>query len=67
MDKDLARHLVRSMIKSSSEMTSLIPVLKEFCDEEEYKYYGEILAKIAATVNLEVLNKIFTVYPESKV
>ena len=45
MDKDLARLVVRSMIKSSSELTSLVPVLKQYCDAEEYEYFGKTLAR----------------------
>ncbi len=66
MDIELARHFVRSLLKSSSEMTSLIPVLKENCDDEQYDYYGKTLAKISASITFDILNDIFSRFPELK-
>ncbi len=66
MDIDLARHFIRSMMKASTEMTSLIPVLKENCSEDEYEYYGKTLAKISASISLDVINDIFSKFPELK-
>jgi hypothetical protein len=53
-------------MKSSTELTSLIPVLKENCSEDEYRYYGKILAKISASISLNIINDVFSKFPELK-
>lgn len=66
MDKDLAKFIALTAFKSSKKLTDLVPFLKEHCGEAEYKCYGRALAAASAEISLQVLNKVFTDYPDIK-
>lgn len=64
MDRKLARHFASVVFKCESQLVDIVPLLKQHCDEEEYKMYGKAIASIAATINLDLLNLIYKNYPE---
>ncbi len=64
MDKDLAKHIATVAYKMQSPLQELLPVIKEHCSPQEYTSYLKATAKVMATINMEITNKIFAQYPE---
>ena len=66
MEKALAKYVAAVAIRSSTQLTSLVPLLKGQCDPEEYKTYAIALASAAGHLNTELVNLVFSKYPEIK-
>lgn len=64
MDRELAELIAKSSFKSSAELGKLVPVLKEHLDADEYQEWAVLLATTIATINSDLLQKIFQQYPE---
>ncbi|MFZ6751309.1 hypothetical protein [Undibacterium sp. Ren11W] len=64
MNKELARIIGVTAFRSSADMGHLVTLLKEHCSEEERKLYGIAIATAIATIQIEVLSKIFAEFPE---
>jgi hypothetical protein len=66
MNQDIAKLLALTVFQSSSQISGIIPLLKENCSEDEYKPYLVSIASISAEINFQILNKIFAEHPEIK-
>lgn len=64
MDKELAEFVARIAFKNSSELSKLIPFLKDRLDQDEYEEYAKAIAKITGLVGTEILLKIFEEHPD---
>lgn len=64
MDKELAEYVVKVAFKSESDLIDLIPLLKEHCNENEYKKLAVAIATVAATINTEILDIVYDAHPE---
>jgi len=65
MKKEVAEFVARVALKASSELTGLIPVIKEFAEnEEEYEKFRKALTTIARIGSEEIFSPIFSEYPE---
>lgn len=64
MDRDLARHVVAVGFHSLSLLESLIPILKEHCDQDEYAEYLRSIGAVSAEMSTEIFDKIFQEYPD---
>lgn len=66
MEKELARYVVNVAIRSSTHLTSLLPLLKEHCGSEEYKTYAIAIAAAIEGINSEVSELVFSRFPEMR-
>jgi hypothetical protein len=64
MDKELAKHVLTVGFHSLSLLESLIPMLKEHCNDEEYQEYLKSIGSVSAEMGTEIFNKIFEQYPD---
>jgi len=64
MDKELARHVVVTAIRASTQLGELIPLLRKHCTAPEANVYVSAIAAAVGTLGLEVHNRIFAAYPE---
>jgi hypothetical protein len=66
MDKDLAVHIAMTAYRASVDLGDLVPLLKEHCTEDEYKTLTRAIASASYTVNCEVTDLIFDMFPDIK-
>jgi hypothetical protein len=64
MDKDLARHVVGVGFHSLSLLESLIPILKQHCDPDEYAKYLKAIGAVSAEVASQLFSEVFREHPE---
>lgn len=60
---NVARHVVRRVFRSTSELEALIGLLKEHCDPNEYKDYARAIAAAIDGINSELLNRVLSSHP----
>ena len=64
MDKELAKHVITVGFHSLSLLESLIPLLKEHCNDQEYQEYLKSIGVVSAEMGTEIFNKIFHQHPD---
>ncbi len=64
MDQGLARHVAITTIHLSTELNSLLPILKEHCEAAEYSEFLHSIASVCGHINSVILNPIFTSHPD---
>ena len=64
MERDLGRHIVRSVFRAERELTDLLGVLKTSLNEEEYRSYARSVATAIDAINVHVLQKVLDGRPE---
>ena len=64
MDIEIARHLIRGAFRRSGELSALLPLLKEHCDAEEYKNYAQGIAAAIHGINIALIDKATTNFPD---
>jgi len=63
MDIELARDVVRTAFRSSAELQTLLPVLKQRCGAEEYKDYVLGIAAALDAIGVGLTNKAIAAHP----
>lgn len=63
MNIDLADFVARIAFKNASELSKLIPVLRQNLEEDDAKKYIEAITKIAELISTDVLFKIYDEHP----
>lgn len=63
MDIELARHVVRTAFRSSSELQALLSTLKQGCSAEEYKSYALGIAAAIDAICVGLMNKAIAAHP----
>jgi hypothetical protein len=58
MNIDLALHMVRAALRSSRELSDLLPFLKDNASKQEFDRYAKAIATAIASIQLEVVNKL---------
>jgi hypothetical protein len=66
IEVELARHIARAALRSSHEIGDLLPFLKEHLAEDAYARYAEGIATAVASIQLEVMDRIFSDVPQLK-
>lgn len=64
MDIALARDVLRVAFRSSSELQSLLSVLKERCNPDEYKSYTHGIATAIDAIGVALTNNVLKEHPE---
>ena len=66
VDRDLARHVIRTAFGTTRELGTLLQTLKQHLSEDEYNRYAVAIAEAIDGVNVALLNTTFASYPELK-
>lgn len=64
MDRELAQIFVQRVVRGQAEISSMVPLLKEHCDEVIYKKIGMSIARILDQINVELLDEVFAIHPD---
>ncbi|MDM3870360.1 hypothetical protein QSV34_03220 [Porticoccus sp. W117] len=64
MKKDLAEFVANIAFKNSSELSKLLPLLKEQLDQDEYGYYVQAFSEALNIISIKILLKLFEEHPE---
>ena len=64
MDKDLAKLVAQTAFRSAAEINNLIPLLKEYCTEEECRDFGIAIATASSGISQQIMGKIFAMHPD---
>ena len=64
MDKELARHVVITAIRASTQLGELIPLLRKHCAAREARIYVRAIAGTVGTLGLQIHTRIFAAYPD---
>lgn len=64
MNIELARDIVRAAFRSTSELGTLLPALKEQCSPTEYKTYALGIAAAIDTIMTNTIDKVVQTYPD---
>lgn len=64
MDVDLARHMIRTAFRSSSELQNFLGVLKQRCSPEQYGDYSRGIAAAIDAIGVALINKALAAHPE---
>jgi hypothetical protein len=64
MEKELARQLIRSAFRSSSELQSVLRLLKQQLPPADYKRYALAIASATDAINQALLNPALAEFPE---
>ena len=64
MNREIAMHVAVTGFRCSASLHHLIPLLREHCEEEEYREYFEMIVKITADISLCLLDKLYDEHAE---
>lgn len=65
MDKNASEFVAKVTFKATSELASLVALVKDRAQsEEEYAHYKKAFKTILETAHSEILRKIFDEYPD---
>jgi hypothetical protein len=64
MDVDLARDMIRTAFRSSSELQNFLEVLKQRCSPEQYKDYSRGIASAIDAIGVALINTALAAHPE---
>jgi hypothetical protein len=63
LNRELAKHVAVTGFRSMSEVTDLLPLLKEHCTADEYSAYRGAITNIAGAIVIQVINRAFAAQP----
>lgn len=64
MNKETAEFVARVAFKNASELSKLVPILKDNLAPDEYEKIAKSIAKISGLVAKEILFDIFDEHPD---
>ena len=64
MDRDLAKHLAITTVRTSTQLSSLLPLLKAQCDSAEYARLLRSIASVCGHISREILHPILAEHPD---
>ncbi len=64
MNRDLARHVATAALRTSTQLTSLLPLLKAQCDPAEYARLLRGVASVCGHISGEILTPVFAEHPD---
>jgi hypothetical protein len=64
MDREVARFLANTAFRSSADLADLVSFMKAHCSVDEQKNYTLAIAKAMASIQLELLDKLYKEFPE---
>jgi hypothetical protein len=64
MKAELAKHVAMVSFRSSANLNELVPLLREHCEESEYRQYLDAIAAVSGEIAMRILKPIYAEYPE---
>lgn len=64
MNRELAKHVAVTGFRSMSDVTGLLPLLREHCTADEYEAYRAAITNVAGEIVLHVINPAFAIQPD---
>ena len=64
MEKDLARHIIRSVFRAERELEELLPILKPNLNAQDYEKYARGVAAAIDGINVNLLRRALSDRPE---
>jgi hypothetical protein len=64
MNRDLAKHVATAAVRTSTQLSSLLPLLKTQCDSAEYARLLRSVASVCGHITREILHPIFAEHPD---
>jgi hypothetical protein len=64
MKSELARHIALVAFRSSANLTELVPLIREHCEEHEYQEFLNGISCVAAEIAQQVLRRLYTQHPD---
>ncbi len=64
MDKDLAKLVAITAFRSSSEISNLIPLLREKCEDSEYQIFVKAIARASGEIGQQLMFRVFVEHPD---
>ena len=64
MDKEVARFIANTAFRSSANLADLVPFMQAYCSAEEQKKYTIAIATAMASIQQEVLGKLYKDFPD---
>ena len=66
MEKDLARHVIRTAFRAGRELEEALHLLKQHTSGEDYGAYARKIAAAIDAINVALINPTLALYPEMK-
>ncbi len=64
MNRDLAKQVATAAVRTSTQLSSLLPLLKAQCDAAEYARLLRSVASVCGHITREILHPIFAEHPD---
>ena len=65
-DKKVAQQISVLMLKTQSEISDSIFLVKDDCSKEEFEAYRKGCATVLGSILLDILNPLYAVHPDLK-
>ena len=66
MDRRIAEHIAKIAFRASADLCNVYPLVKEHCSPAQYEKLSRSIASISGAIGLDILNLIFTDFPDIK-
>jgi hypothetical protein len=66
MQKQVAKHIVASALKCSSQLNQILPFAKIHCDNEEYREILSGVARVLDSIGVQIIDGILASHPDLK-
>lgn len=66
MERDLARHVIRTTFQTARELRLLLALLKQHLDQEEYKDYARRIAEAIYAIDAALVDPTYSSHPGLK-
>ena len=63
MRDDIARTVSDQVLRMYKEFNEVLWIIKENCDEVEFKYFRGAFAEVMGTIGMDILNVIYREHP----
>ena len=64
MNRDLAKWVATTAVRTSTQLSSLLPPLKTQCDAAEYARLLRSVASVCGHISREILHPVFAEHPD---
>jgi hypothetical protein len=64
LDRTLAALVVNSSYRSGGELANLVPIIKEFCDADEYSVLSMAIGEILQDIEDRIRRPIYEEFPD---
>jgi len=66
MNKSTAKTVAANILNACEHLNIALIEIQQYCDEAEFKEHREVFANIIASLQLDILDKIYLEHPDIK-